>query len=193
MGLLCFVAISYGHTHVKQTRLQSIGIDACNSLPCFEGIIPGITSWNDVQAKLLGKGAVLYGDQTDRMINVHFGERLRVTVKPDQEGAKVGSIGINFHNYPLTLREVIMQYGSPCGLLPNRWDSSYQVLYPYMFTVITAPSEQSNVNMDSSVQGLTIDVIAKDCNYPGWRGFASIQRYKDDPEYQLYLINGKVK
>lgn len=200
IGLLsCLVILSigatvYGHLQATPNSSTRIGLDRCGIAFCFRGVMPGRTDWSRAQATL----ALMKNNQVfDHQMFVPIGSDGGAAVYPSADSLTVGLIWITFPSEtPLTIGEIVDQYGPPCVLtLPlNRNDPTLILYYPFLtvfawisqgrFTidtpakhiVLSAPTNFSQISEDPCREVALAYVLPPDITRP-WRGFASVGNY----------------
>lgn len=192
-----FIAILYGQTKVD--RLLSFGLDICEGKPCFMGIMPGVTRWNDVRSHL--KGYDIWLEDKDRIAMMF-----------------TNTIGADIYRYPVTqptvtlvnvsdstiieltptifppVGDFILKYGEPCWVLLDTYSQSpngyvTRLVYPTMTLDLDInkpfiPSARVGLVqiMKDDMTNEPHDLCANEQTmYEGlvWAGFASPYRYID--------------
>jgi hypothetical protein len=137
---LVLAAISYGHT--KPDRLSSFALDVCEDNPCFSGIIPGVTQWNDVPSHLENYDVWL--QEIDR-IGMMFNNTIGADIYRDPSTETVATRITVFDatiteltptNFP-SVGDLILKYGEPCWVILDNHVQSVvlpfsQLVYPTM-------------------------------------------------------------
>src|SRR5438105_309778 len=50
VSILAGGSVVLGRAQPAPAVAQAVGLDSCNGSPCFRGIVPGITTWNEAQS-----------------------------------------------------------------------------------------------------------------------------------------------
>ena len=156
------------------------------------GIVSASTPWADVTKKLTLYGTVT---NTGNLVEVYAGDGKNLyRVVPEPDYKTVAALEIYVQNNPQfpTLKELIRQYGVPCGVLSPRQSGTLRVttlLYPAMDIEIVKSGSSLDLNAKITVVTLvvptrltgnqdlcTLGSLDKAPVLP-WHGFASWQYY----------------
>jgi len=178
----------YGVAHPLAHELTTLGFDLCDGSPCFMGITPGITGWNEGKAILTPK----YGayNTLEDPASAHHQWVLPVNngyIQVDSANAKVDAIWSRV-TLTETLGEVIQQFGLPCGV--TIYSSINVAFISYGNAVISVALAKVGDKLSPSlpVSGIAIvdprlnprSVTCGSNNTFGdavWLGFTSSQKY----------------
>lgn len=186
-GLTTFISsvVLYARSSLQQTNVQTLGFEKCGGQPCFRGIFPGSTTWDEAQRLLLqpGKQSGAFSGDVGHS---------RVSVRADAGDSLVELIDIiGDPNTPLpAVGAFVAQYGLPCGVSNHDNPAITVFLYPQM--VFGVEHGQAPLTVDSPVvwfqlykQHYWADHSDDLCSmYPrlfdvaAWQGFAAWRIYK---------------
>ena len=178
---LFFVAIGRGRAGPMREVVEGLGW--CEGKPCFMGIVPGQTSWDEARSTLIRQGAV----ETDIGLTLDMENSTKILVwsRLEDFDKSVNVIEIYLPEAsPPTLGSFISYYGSPCAVY-NRNVPSFVVLYKSMSFNTTYPhsSQQDYTSLDPSWPVYTVQLFDLEHGCEGasytsaWRGFASLRAY----------------
>ena len=157
------------------------------------GIITGLTTWADATGKVTLYGTVT---NTGNLVEVYAGDGANIyRLVPEPDSKTVAGLEIYVQNnlqFP-TLKELIRQYGVPCGIVYPRQSGTLNVvtlLYPAMDIEIAKSVKVLDLDSKVTVVSLidpthitgnqnlcTLKSLDKASVLP-WHGFASWQYYK---------------
>lgn len=189
---LCTVAIAYGHLRSTPDTSRRLALHHCGALPCFRGITPGLTSWPGATAT-----AALVGNTQlfQHQIFFQLGSDGGAALYPSVDGLTVGMIYFAVPtDIPLTVGDIVNEYGPPCVLPVNPDDQILTLYYPRL-TVITQishrrltvgtpakyidfsdPADLSQIAEDPCGEVPIKHILPQGITRP-WRGFASVSQY----------------
>jgi hypothetical protein len=184
MFVLCSGALIYGRASDQPNELQELGFGVCDGDPCFMGIVPGETKWEDAMA-ILRKydvqeaqttGAGRSASITLRGLKIDFlsyGDYLTILdIQPPYTGDR----------HIVFLRNVIQQMGTPCAVGFLSQDSP-RIFYPSMWVDVSASDGQ--LHLETELDGLLMqpkDAVLRckstpDFPFEQWKGFTTLNRY----------------
>jgi hypothetical protein len=181
---LSFVVIGRGRAGPMREVVEGLGW--CEGKPCFMGIVPGQTSWDEARSILIRHGGV----ETDIGIALSIGSSAKILVWSRLEDFDKSVTVIEIHlpeGSPSTLGSLISYYGSPCAVTQpyNLNVPSFVLLYKSMSFYATSPysSQQDYTSLDPSWPVYTVQLFDLEHGCEGtsytssWRGFASLRAY----------------
>jgi hypothetical protein len=180
----------YGALYTSDNPLEKIGISICSDRPCWNGVIPSITSVYEAEAKVnhfenYEKGGTGMLFQLDAYIGVAFFNAV--------ESGKISTIDeieFNFVDIPNVNVQALVQYfGPPCEVTYK----TYLVIlkYPHLYAELSTISGKKHTSLDMDwplnqvVLTDNLDLCSDKLdsseipNVP-WRGFASLWRYESN-------------
>jgi protein-disulfide isomerase len=175
--------------------------DPC-ATPCWRGITPGETSWEDALA-ILQDDTTLSGVQTQDMQNGSGVQAFWETAAGQaccqmvtQDGQIVDFILLRIAP-ELTIGEIIEQHGEPTYLSADEYTPKQAILnlyypdVPMVVYVFVTGAETGEVTESSEVLGVLyistdkMPLIMESANLHAWQGYASFQTYAQSPVAEL--------
>lgn len=192
--LLVMVAIPTGLTIAASravppaTTFHRIGFDLCDGLPCFRGVVPGHSAWQEA----LILTADHSGDHSAEMPLVTG----KLTFYRHATRPLVYSFGYlvpSSARTPLTLADLVRAVGPPCRVqFGMEWKTQALLIFQFGWAITT--SVDGRLSMDSRVTDFTftapdylLDIYPETNGCPGlgagqlrsaWRGFATLSHYR---------------
>ncbi len=171
----------------NENPLTRLGFNLCDGRPCFLGIIPGVTDWQDASSVLLAKGFELDNlgpPGLDTLSNVgNSGDGITVFSDPTKPNTvRWIELAVLHGRYTIHLADVLALYGLPCAAASDAknsyWFSYHTVLAhalsdersdagaPIIYIAIVNPVS------GASVSGVTIcDKVEYSPEYLRWFTF----------------------
>ncbi len=167
----CILSIFAGRTDTHPDNLQLIGFDLCGGQPCFKGIIPGVTTWEQAKPNI---GSIANHDfLVDSTSGASQGN---VGVYIASDARTVGLVQQTVYN--IRLLDVIQKYGVPCSVSMSG-DTTYTyaiIMYPRMEIFVSIKSER--LEPLSSVTLISMGDKPLPCSEPiSWKGFIGSRHY----------------
>jgi hypothetical protein len=186
-------AVLRGRTISGPISIQTLRIDFCGTSPCFLGIIPGITTWEDAKAVV-----ALYGYDLDSAFP--FANADAVSVAADSTG-HVGNIDIQTvtpnSNLPV-VSDYIEKFGSPCAISDLTSIYGITLIYPRLMVSVGQPLYRLDpglqvVELQIIDPAIIADNLSELCTlrdlrgYPviNWSGFQTLQFYESQGLHRL--------
>jgi hypothetical protein len=181
-------ALVVGSARPQPMRNPIEGLEQCIGLPCYWGVVPGYTDWDDILAQFAGRVI----KKTENEITALAGNTTQTTVYfwRVENTSTVSSFEIQFYNAGPRLGDIVAAYGAPCFVAqPQANLSIVGVAYPYMIAFASVDLESSYgkfVNSRSSVNRLWITsspVYQMSKGWEGgwsalpWLGFTTLRHY----------------
>jgi hypothetical protein len=182
-------AVVYGRTlpSPPAQHFDAAGLDVCGGKFCLFQITPGTTTYTDAKRTLANN---ILRDEGD-----HFHGKVglaEIRVEMGMSESDIGAIvvqGMAGVGNPLSLRlrQIIQQYGLPCGV-GNTATRGNGLMLNYPSFTIEVLGQEGYVSLDSPVSAITLldsdklDTTNTSCSQGlgivPWHGFASIQSYR---------------
>lgn len=155
--------------------VQVLGLDSCAGKPCFLGLTPAVSRWDEVYLRL----APQYVITNDQRENVYIAEQnggLSVLVYPDRPGRATGvrRIAVKSFEDILFVGDLFLLYGAPCSFLIES-DLFASLTYPHMEVIIKFVGRR--VSAFSPIRSVAIfetDRTAS-CSTARWRAWAGFK------------------
>jgi hypothetical protein len=192
--LLTMIPIAIGRARNDSDDLQALGFWVCDGKPCFMGITPGITTWDDAITIVGGhKNAVLQDKDwiIVRLVDKAF---IDMGIRRHPGGEKVSDasllLWVDQEPYFPKLGAFVRMYGPPTCVRVIMIESMIEnvvLLFPGLSLTITPDGERITPN--SSLGSVTLERnegITRTCGSreddssirtSHWSGFVSINRY----------------
>jgi hypothetical protein len=156
------------------------GLQYCADRPCYYGIVPGQTAWDDAAAILQNVPGLTLDAMTELSKNYH-GPHGDLRLDRNAPGGPVSHIALTpLPENRIDVGWLIRQFGTPCGILPNITLGRMQLFYGGL-GVIVEPSRSAHgrrINPTSTVLLVSLFNAAQkppcsvvDRNVQPWRGF----------------------
>ncbi|MBX3067013.1 MAG: hypothetical protein U0528_01580 [Anaerolineae bacterium] len=176
----CAVAVILAsRLHPDPNPLLTRGIETCSDMPCFSGIVPGITPWQMVEYiageehQLMPEG--LLGWNGDLHFEAYNPLGVANTASPSD-------LNIGWNSQQIgSVREFVLLYGVPCQVqVSRRGSSAYVLIYPSM--IVNAEAVAGRISWQSPVVHFSITQRVNNCNLQtsvrkDWLGFRHLRRY----------------
>jgi hypothetical protein len=169
--------IAYAQAHNSGSNLlQDSGFEVCDGLPCYMGVMQGM-EWKKALIAWEAHGGTSDGELRNNDVLAYIG--------PDQESKTVLGLELLFmarpKRQPPRLGSIIVQYGSPCGILFR--GTIFVVFYPkIMFNF-----HVKNMRITTQETATSSFFPATDnCSVKGirrWLGFTTIDHYPHDIDW----------
>src|SRR5438128_2127003 len=120
-SLLIVAARAYGEAHPEPDELKALGFDVCDGKPCFMGIVPGVTTWD--QAKAILDRRVASGQPVLNVLD---------ELNTDSNGTVI-VIVLNLSNTPIfRVADAIAYWRNLCGVRVNGSGAvkEFEMVYP---------------------------------------------------------------
>jgi len=162
--------------------LEALGVGICDGAPCFMGILPGVTRWEDARAILAKNGGYIveitsHAAFTDVYYSIHH---LRLTIDYYHATGHVTVIYIEGETgaaLPVTAGDVIRYLGLPCSALIG--DTPQQLSLGYPGEWLDMRFIEKRLSLYSPVTYIGIQGSGQNCVCGGeWRGFAKSDQYR---------------
>ncbi|MBX3065567.1 MAG: hypothetical protein KF726_21505 [Anaerolineae bacterium] len=165
----------------QDSQLELLGIDTCNSHPCFMNITPGITQWDEAH-----RLSQIYNGQEDiDYIRIDFGSTHNLDIYIEKSDLDAVAL-VTIHSQTsdsnrLIAGEFIHKFGEPC-LVGAASPNFFRLVYPSILVdvrvirVFSPTSSVYNIHLGASA----IDLCANRLNplvMADWLGFSSADRY----------------
>lgn len=176
-----------------QTSLQALGFDLCDGVPCFQGILPGKTTWDEMteiasrstytQTVFNARSVVLRLPDGDLTYSRALTDRLLPGFTYIGRFAPVG----------MRLGDFVRLYGSPCRVQPTDFATGQFVSVMFSSMWLEVAVQNGRVNPTSRVIRFSVPSPALAARgrdesqclivYPklsdsDWRGFATLSHYR---------------
>jgi hypothetical protein len=172
---------------------QSLGFDQCEGQPCFMGVTPNVTPWNDAKRALaqydeeqMGKMLRIPVNGTMAWIESFDGNlvtRISIYAKRGVPFSDVGSF--------------INLYGAPCGVQVLRDERSLILVYPSALLAVPLGKDRLTkqvpiafIDMENRAASYKFGACqnAEEYGYyvTPWLGFASVDRYRSQGLFAVY-------
>jgi hypothetical protein len=165
---------------MKDNPLVSLGFSRCDGQPCFLGIVPGKTLWQDATAVLSRQN---FRKDTWSFTNIDYvGVGITVDRVPDKPDV-VNSVSMNdlSQRYKVNLFHVLDLYSFPCSV-GSDFKGSFWFAYPNM--LVNAFSDDDRIPSRTSV----IFVYLVDPQLPiSNSGFSVCEKVEYSREYLLWF------
>jgi hypothetical protein len=184
-------ASRYGQDEVN--KLAGFGIGVCAGMPCYRGIVPGQTSWDDVRTYLDGAKIAVDDGST---IAVTLADRIELELYQDAgDPPIVETIRVSDYtvvdmmptDFP-SLGHFLRMYGTPCLVIVDASDPARvhvsQLMYPTLALSLssTEPFLPSARVRSAWIFSTNPDLCTNEFNKAAglsWAGFATPTRYFD--------------
>lgn len=178
-ALLVLIAVVgvVAYTRVNPVAAQSVhDLDACAGLPCYRGITPGVTTWDQAMHMFDGR-VVIQIDPPEWEIHLF----------QSANEETVGRVVVRLSSSDsLTLGDVVALFGAPCGVEYAAKARSALILYPRL--VVKVAVTESRLMITAPVQQLWLRVADATMSCAGlhqnsdtisvrmaWRGFGRVE------------------
>jgi hypothetical protein len=167
----------------QENALTRLGFNQCNGHPCFLGIVPGLTTWQDATSILFGKGFRLDQDnqEFDNVDNIGNG----IVIYRDRSTSNssvVDTVELADRSqlYDVSLADVLDLYGLPCGVTSD-FQNSFWFSYPDLLVhSLSEIRSYSNVAIDEL---FILSPLARSV-----AGITTCNKQEYSPEYQRWFI-----
>ncbi|HVO42260.1 MAG TPA: hypothetical protein VMT34_06545 [Aggregatilineales bacterium] len=196
LTLACVLAIGVGRTSQRLAPdLQAFGLDRCaGGLPCFLGIVPGVTAWDDAHRNLEQHAAASGGTlpSLTRPTGAPPQDATQVYLMPGTPTADDIEI-VNIHAN-LSLASAIALFGVPCkvamfgapSITASRNLSDALLIYPQLILHVNHGDSLEPASTITAVglvasdpSGLAPNPLCDAAGLPAttWQGFATWRQY----------------
>jgi len=183
IALLMIVTLAFARRQSPHNLALTLGLNHCGNTPCFRGMIPGVTGWEEVRVAF-NRRTIIPFDPPDGEIRLY----------PSRSDDTLGRILIRVpKDGSLSVSDIVRLYGAPCGVTIYPQMGKFMLRYPSVR--FTTPSSQGALRPETPIVLVEFDdpfytreVRSASCSetcvgqYPEpanrrWYGFGSIQRY----------------
>ncbi len=171
-------AVLYARTRSSPGELQALGFGICGGRPCFMGITPGVTSWQDAREVLEKNGGQqLSMDGTYATYSIG---NVRVDVNYlDNTDSVYALFVMGEHGTSLqaTARDTLSYLGLPCAFyLDVESTPQLSLTYPHIF--LMASLADPRISPVTPINYIGIQAGRAYCNVSvPWLGFTKSSRY----------------
>jgi hypothetical protein len=175
MIVLCSGALLYGRASNQSNELQDLGFGVCDGDPCFMGIVPGKTSWDE--AKLILKPYNIkqdFEDAADANVKdfrlIVYSSKGIINELIIQKDSSYGGLGVS-------LGSVIQQVGTPCAAIAD--PRAANIFYPSMSLYFARDGDRLRKETGISALSIMSKDIVLYCtnNKYHWKGFTLMNHY----------------
>jgi hypothetical protein len=187
IGLLCAVVPVMGAREPSYDQSwEQFGFAYCD-LPCFVGITPGVTSFDQVARLLARHIPVLDPRMIASGSSINFWARMPTEQLAGLMRYDRGLVGEMRFNVVLPVQAVISELGTPDCILPNVYGEPDRLTVIFWergqvsIGAVLSPAEHT-VSLSADTMALWLRVtVPGDCSLRGaqpWRGFAPLWDYR---------------
>lgn len=184
-ALLSGVVIVVGRSKPQpQTEIRP---ELCDGAPCFMGSVPGVTAWDKLANQMMDTLPV---DKRSPLVALILESETSAVFTATDDRTRVGAILLHHHKaLPITVGELVSQYGSPCVILYDKMYNHLVLRYPTLNAriVLDDPTREF-LTRDMALYELKFHTDPDNCvpraraneqdmTFSRWRGFTSIERY----------------
>jgi hypothetical protein len=189
--LLVIASVNYGRLESSSDVFTVLQIADCNKVPCVQGVIPGVSSWDDVTTRFArDAGSIM----TANNIDIGADTLTHTTFTADTSEEKIDSITIYFVDSHLAFGTLITRYGTPCKLRVYS-SGGVQVIYPQLTAELDIsryfPRIDTNLAADTKVRELDFSAVPNSCELEKsvpdniyhdkyWHGFMELDKYYEN-------------
>lgn len=176
---------SLGRLWGQVQPLARLGLQSCGKLPCFLGIVPGITTQAEARTILTAQGGQDFGTEfvlpvQEMESHIGYAERVIYVV--------VSSVPDSLSTPTVPLATILQQYGLPCGVALSQTNDldTVMLVYPFVTAEIEVKVYQRRLRIDSPTRYIALgDHTAEARNMctrnagqlAPWLGFTTLDRY----------------
>jgi len=174
--------VAYARAQSTQNPVSELGLALCNRIPCYMGIRPGITTWNEAKALLKSEGA-LETIQFDKVNALYISKAAGVEVISSEDGGMVFEVRILADFKTEALGHLIQTLGSPCSVSERDMTTTIYVNYPDLYAEVFVERERlesgSRLYRIKLVQSGSSDLCSgsTDARLYRWLGLSSMRHY----------------
>jgi hypothetical protein len=155
--------------------VQALGLDSCDGKPCFLGLTPAVSRWDEVYLRLASQ-YIITNDQRENVYIAERGRILSVLVYADRPGQATGvrRIAVKPVGDIMLVGDLFLLYGAPCSFLIES-DLYASLTYPRMEVIIKFVGRR--VSAFSPIRSVAIfetDLTAN-CSTARWRAWAGFK------------------
>jgi hypothetical protein len=182
MLVLCSGALIYGRASNQPNELQELGFGTCDGDPCFMGIVPGKTSWEDADILLKRFNPSIqqegWAEYDERHLHVILREAKNYVDMLDLSPIEYS------HSFGITLQMLIQNMGVPCAVSYSTRGSIGPALYYPSFWVVVISNQDRIRPLDAieeiyvahSEESIGCKQTRASPRKP-WLGFTLLSRY----------------
>jgi hypothetical protein len=175
---LCAVAIVIGRAQPQPELLRALGY--CDGMPCYMGIVPGKTTWDEAVEIVSGTHIVHVRAADFLAAHSTIEPFLNIQIRPYNDSF---SVELWTEKASVSVGQVIAFMGTPCAINVQRWLPIY-VFYPGMsFNFYQrTPGTDIAIQLNAAIESLGLYPEYKTCDdillneYPYiqmWHGFSN--------------------
>ncbi len=182
--VLCAMAMLLGRSNPPSNALSALGFGPCDGVPCYRGLRAGM-DWSQIQGAGI-KGTVS-GNLLTALVDSSSNSWLNIFQSKDNHIAGIVVYPDDNASVPfITVSDVILEYGIPCGVLPIFADNNQSILaemvltYPTLEIFVAVDDGYVRTNtlrINSRILRIHMQKPENSC-YGVWRGFASAMTYR---------------
>lgn len=143
LSLLLTASIAVGRRWGKAQDNRVAMLRVCDGAPCVMDVIPGVTRWQEVEARLdSGRG----DDLDARIISLRLQPNALLELYPSVNDTSVGRIYLLLLDEPLPAGWIIQRFGVPCGISLYQAADQATLRYPNLLANVQLTGERLRLN-----------------------------------------------
>jgi hypothetical protein len=193
-AVLIAASIYLGRAQPSPDSFKALKIDDCDSVPCVQGVIPGVSAWSGVMARFVGKPGT---NVFTYSIEVGMDTLIHTSFTSDNSHGRITNITVS-SNVPapsITTGMLVARYGPPCKVQVLA-SGNIVLFYPLVTAYLDIPRYLPDAprRLDSALRASDItfsdrpsscalndfDIDTYYYELP-WLGFAALKRYYMHP------------
>ncbi|HLY24863.1 MAG TPA: hypothetical protein VKQ72_00895 [Aggregatilineales bacterium] len=153
LGLSALIggALLVGSETPDTNVLQDAGLGMCAEHPCYFGITPGITTWEEAKQIGLAQGGLLSApNNVDYLVTLPK-STLIADIFASADNERVNYIELRMGLNGVPLGDIMRHYGTPCKYSSPESMLRHEYLFIYPYMQIYIPTSNGTVNPNSIV------------------------------------------
>ena len=188
-GFVTSVAIAYGQRQPYQSPLPALGYAVCDGIPCFLGIVPGLTPWQNAKEQLAAFFASNVDDSTITLkwfTTTEVGGYIITSHRAYADDVEVSALTVmslsRASSFP-TVQELMLYYGTPCNVSIEEtlgYITLIRLNYPHL--TVDLPRVTDRLTLDRRPETINFtsagfDQCTDNADVQPWRGLTYYQHY----------------
>jgi hypothetical protein len=179
-------AIALGEQRPYDASLAAYGLDFCDGVPCYLGMVPGRTGWRAANERIAEFQPIYAAYEPLKLtrFTAPYASGYIVSDTPDHSLSEVAVAPLAHSVAFPTLLDLLLLYGVPCNVYTEQFQPYVTLIrlnYPHMS--IDFPHITERLSWDRrpdyiNIKPASVDQCAQTEDTLQWRGAANYQQYR---------------